>query len=233
MEYDERLLEEARRLSDGLSSVAAPSAVTARRYLWDPPCLSLGRFQRLAEGDERDESALPFDLARRPSGGRAVLHGRDFEWSFAVVFPQPPSVATAAAGGPGRRSRHGVAAPYEVVSAAMAAALAGLGVSLQAGRAEAYQRSALCFSSSLRYDLLAGSDKVVAVAQARRGRATLVHGSVLERRPSEPLLRAVERLLGEPWTGDGLAAAAPDPPSGPGLWAAFLEELAASLRGGE
>jgi len=239
MELDERLLEEARAAAARAGDPAAagevggaPASVLARRYLWDPPCLSLGRFQH-APAPGTPVGGLPFDVVRRPSGGRAVLHGRDFEWSFAAVFHAPPVPVT----GDGARSgapsaRRGVAAPYEVVGAAMAAALVRLGVTLESGRAEPYQRSALCFASSLRYDLLAGPGKVVAVAQARRGGAALVHGSVLERRPPAAMTEAVEGLLGEPWTGDGLAAAAvpgAPPPDGVRLWDAFLDELASAL----
>ncbi len=134
-------------------------------------------------------------MVRRPSGGRLVLHGDGFEWSFAAVFP-PGAL-------PGRR----VDDAYEVVSAALAEALSAAGIELDGGREQPYRSSALCFASGLRHDLFAGAGKVAAVAQVRRGGAALVHGSVLERRPPEHLVSAVERLLGEPWQGDGLAGA--------------------------
>src|SRR5450759_2406329 len=56
--------------------------VIARRYTWAPPALSLGKFQKY-----EPLPGVPFDVVRRPSGGRAVLHGEGFEWSFAVAFP--------------------------------------------------------------------------------------------------------------------------------------------------
>jgi len=56
--------------------------VMARRYTWAPPALSVGKFQ-----DVGLVPGLPFEVVRRPSGGRAVLHGEAFEWSFAVAFP--------------------------------------------------------------------------------------------------------------------------------------------------
>jgi lipoate-protein ligase A len=167
--------------------------VTARRYVWTPPALSLGKFQRLPEDKQCED--VPFDVVRRPSGGRAVLHGEGFEWSFAVVFP-PGTL-------PGRR----VEDAYEVVSAALAEALSAAGVRLGEAREAPYRSSKLCFASGLRHDLFAAAGKVAAVAQVRRGGAALVHGSVLERRPPDDLIDAVEQLLGEPWQGDGLAAA--------------------------
>jgi lipoate-protein ligase A len=192
--------------------------VTARRYVWTSPSLSLGKFQRLPEDLRRED--LPFDVVRRPSGGRAVLHGEGFEWSFAVVFP-PGAL-------PGRR----IADAYEVVSAALAEALSAAGVRLDEAREAPYKSSKLCFASGLRHDLFAAAGKVAAVAQVRRGEATLVHGSVLERRPPDDLVTAVERLLNEPWQGDGLAAADQTADAGPdveAVWAGFVGGLASAL----
>ena len=198
--------------------------VTARRYVWTPPALSIGKFQRLPEG--RPAEDLPFDVVRRPSGGRAVLHGEGFEWSFAVVFP------------PGTLPGHRVDDAYEVVSAALTEALSAAGVCLDEAREAPYKSSKLCFASGLRHDLFAAAGKVAAVAQVRRGGAALVHGSVLERRPPDDLVAAVESLLGEPWQGDGLAAADTDAagdrgsdagPDAGAVWAGFVRGLATAL----
>jgi lipoate-protein ligase A len=188
--------------------------ITARRYRWSPPTLSLGKFQKLPGAAEAATGGLPFDVVRRPSGGRAVLHGEAFEWSFSVVFP-----AAAAAAGARRVDR-----AYEVVSTAMADALTAAGVGLAEEREEPYRRSALCFATSLRHDLHVDLGKVVAVAQVRRGGATLVHGSVLEHRPPAALTDAVERLVGEPWRGEGLTAAA-GVVDADALWMDFLDAL--------
>lgn len=225
--------------------------VTLRRYLWSPPAVSLGRFQRLpaaaavlprqddasrpaalredgvplralgapvSEGDVPPPAGLPFDVVRRPSGGRAVLHGAGFEWSFAVAFPAGWSGAEGA-----RRRDSGVDEPYRLVSAAMADALAAAGVGVAADRDEPYRRSALCFSTSLRHDLHTDYGKVVAVAQVRRAGAALVHGSVLMRRPPQELIVALEGLVGEPWRGEGLESARRV--SGEAVWVSFSEAL--------
>ncbi len=188
-------------------------AVMARRYTWAPPALSLGKFQKYEPAP-----GLPFDVVRRPSGGRAVLHGEGFEWSFAVAFP-------AGALGAG----HDVAKPYDVVAGAFAGALEALGVTLDGGRESAYQRSALCFASVLRHDLTARGEKLVAVAQARRGGRVLVHGSVLERRPPDELAQVAEALLGEPWQGEGLAGAG-YAPAAEMIWKRVLVRLEAALQ---
>ena len=191
--------------------------VIARRYTWAPPALSIGKFQEL-----QVVPGLPFEIVRRPSGGRAVLHGEEFEWSFAVALP--PGVPS---GGP--RAAVDVGGPYGIVAAAFAGALRELGVTLDGSGETPYQRSALCFAGALRYDICARGQKIVAIAQAKREGRTLVHGSVLMRRPPDELVLAVEALLGEPWQGEGLAGAgvvlAPET-----IWNATLRRLEAVLR---
>ncbi len=192
-------------------------AVVARRYLWAPPALSLGKFQRI-------ESAVPtpFTVVRRPSGGRAVMHGEGFEWSFAVVFPSGSL-------GDDVRADIDVSRPYDLVAGAFAATFEELGVTLDDERTIPYQRSTLCFATALRQDLMARGEKIVAIAQARHEGCALVHGSVLERRPPQELVRAAEVLLGEPWQGEGLAGAgvtlAPEM-----IWNRVLERLEIALQ---
>jgi lipoate-protein ligase A len=191
--------------------------VIARRYTWAPPALSVGKFQEL-----QLVPGLPFDVVRRPSGGRAVLHGEAFEWSFAVAFP--PAVP---AGGP--RAAVDIGGPYGLVAGAFAAALVELGVTLDGSGETPYQRSALCFAGALRYDICSRGEKIVAMAQAKKEGRTLVHGSVLMHRPPDELVLAVEALLGELWQGDGLAGAgvalAPET-----IWNATLLHLETALR---
>ncbi len=192
-------------------------SVIARRYTWAPPALSVGRFQKLAP-----LAGLPFDVVRRPSGGRAVLHGEAFEWSFAVAFP--PGVPDG-----GARASVDVGGPYGIVAAAFGASLEELGVALDGLGETPYQRSALCFAGALRYDVCSHGEKLVAIAQAKKDGRSLVHGSVLMRRPPDELTAAVHALVGEPWQGEGLAGAgfvlAPET-----IWTATLLHLEAGLR---
>ncbi len=191
--------------------------VVARRYAWAPPALSLGKFQKIDT-----LPGLPFEVVRRPTGGRAVLHGEGFEWSFAVVFPE-------GALGSSPQAAADRSTPYDLVSRAFAAAFGELGVTLDGERESPYQRSALCFATALRHDLFARGEKVAAIAQARRGGRVLVHGSVLERRPPDELTQVAETLLGEPWQGEGLAGAG-YMVDGEMLWRRVLARLDAGIR---
>jgi len=209
---DEQMVCDERLLA-GAAEIGEPDGgcLVARRYLWDPSAVSLGRFQELSADARRTLEAAGLDVVRRPSGGRLVLHGEGFEWSFAVVWPAGALP-------------YGTRAPYRLVHAAMAAALRELGSAPDATRDEPYARSSLCFASALRHDLLVAGAKAVAVAQSQRGGRCLVHGSVLERRPPARLCAAVEAATGERWQAEGLAAGgvAPD---GATLWSAFIEHL--------
>ena len=75
----------------------------------------------------------------------------------------------------------------------------------------------------------AGEEKVVAIAQAKKGGRTLVHGSFLMERPPDEYTLAVEALVGENWAAEGLAGAgivlAPET-----IWNTTLPHLEAALR---
>ena len=166
----------ARRWRSTTACSATPRPSSRAATSWAPPALSLGKFQKLDA-----VPGLPFEVVRRPTGGRAVLHGEDFEWSFAVVFP-------GGALGAERRAPASTPPRRTISSRARSRAAFGeLGVHLDGGREAPYQRSALCFATALRHDLFARGEKVAAIAQARRGGRVLVHGSVLERRPPDEL----------------------------------------------
>lgn len=153
MALDEALLE----------AHAEGDAPVLRLYRWSPPALSLGRFQPAADVPVPAGAAL----VRRITGGSAIHHRTD-EVTYAVVAPY-------ALFGP-RDPR----AAYHAVHAAIADALARLGVPL-APRSAPIGRAGLtgmCFANPTDYDLVAGGRKLVGSAQRRRGRAFLQHGSL-------------------------------------------------------
>ncbi len=160
MAADEYMAEEAKQ----------ESRPVLRFYRWDPPALSIGYFQKFSrEVNEEGCRELGIQWIRRPTGGRAVLHEHEITYCLALPldYPQLPQ---------------GVTNSYRWLSAGLLQGLKELGVeaefapvSHQAGRG----KTAACFDSPSRYELLVGGRKVVGSAQVRRDGVLLQHGSVL------------------------------------------------------
>ncbi|MGH9015016.1 MAG: lipoate--protein ligase family protein, partial [Acidimicrobiia bacterium] len=98
-------------LLDGVVAGAPPAL---RLYRWSPPALSLGRFQPDGDLDAAACSRWGVQVVRRPTGGRALLHGGDL--TYAVAMPRPTGPAGS------------VDALYRRVAGALIAGLARLGV---------------------------------------------------------------------------------------------------------
>jgi len=54
---------------------------TLRLFAWEPPCLSLGHAQPFADVDLRRLRERGWDVVRRPTGGRAILHTDELTYS--------------------------------------------------------------------------------------------------------------------------------------------------------
>ena len=80
MAVDEAILESVSR-GEQLS--------TLRLYAWTPPCLSLGYAQHIADADLPALQILGWDLVRRPTGGRAILHTDELTYSVAAGHAEP------------------------------------------------------------------------------------------------------------------------------------------------
>ena len=144
-----------------------------RLYRWRRPTLSLGRHQRRIESHWLDLARSgALDLVRRPSGGRAVLHGDDL--TYALVWPD-------AAG-----SREEV---YRQACRWLQEAFAALGQPLEFGRRAARGQHASCFALSTAADLVhRDGSKRIGSAQYWRQGCLLQHGSI-QLRPSQLLWR--------------------------------------------
>lgn len=151
---------------------------TLRFYQWHPPCVSLGRHQPVSDLDLRRCRALGYDVVRRPTGGRAILHVD--ELTYAVAGPQSNPVLAGA-----------VLDSYLRLSQGLLKGLVHLG--LVVAKAPASQRpgadaSALCFEVPSAYEIVAGGRKLVGSAQSRRQGWVLQHGTL-------PLTGDVTRLV--------------------------------------
>lgn len=155
---------------------------TLRLYGWAPPAVSIGRHQDPdAACDVAACAAAGWDVVRRPTGGRAVLHAAD-EVTYSVTLPLEQAPA-------------GVLAAYAWLARGLVAAYRRLGLpaELASGRHLA-QRSGACFDAPAAHEVVIGGRKVAGSAQVRREGYLLQHGSLPVR--FDPALHA--RLLGLP-----------------------------------
>jgi lipoate-protein ligase A len=166
--------------ADGATNMATDEAIltavaegrsppTLRFFAWQPPCLSIGYNQAMAEVDITECQQAGVGVVRRPTGGRAILHTD--ELTYSIVAPQSePRVAG------------GVVEAYRRLSAGWVRGLRLLGVDVaqaEAGHGQDADVSAACFDAPSAYEVTAGGKKLVGSAQVRRREAVLQHGSLL------------------------------------------------------
>lgn len=150
-----------------LDEVAAGAPAALRWYQWDPPALSLGRFQPEEDVDVAACARWGVEVVRRPTGGRALLHGGDL--TYAVAMPRP-------AGAEGS-----VDAIYGWIAGALIEGLARIGVEAAVAHHHG-PAGAVCFATHQGADLRVGERKVCGSAQVHRDATVLQHGSILLRR---------------------------------------------------
>ncbi len=159
MAVDEAILEHVGR---------GDSRPTLRLYAWKPPCLSLGHAQPFADVDVAALQANGWEMVRRPTGGRAILHTD--ELTYAVIAPaDDPHVAG------------DVLESYHRLARALLAALVSLGapVEMKAGKdARHGAANPVCFEAPSTYEITVNGKKLVGSAQARRKIGVLQHGSL-------------------------------------------------------
>lgn len=151
---------------------------TLRFYAWAPPCVSLGRHQPLAVIDTARCRALGYDIVRRPTGGRAILHTDEFTYSAIASPDQPPMQGL-------------VLDSYLRLSRGLVAGLARLGIAAEPAPAETRagsDASAACFEVPSAHELVAAGRKLLGSAQNRRAKVVLQHGSL-------PLYGDLTRLI--------------------------------------
>jgi lipoate-protein ligase A len=166
MAVDEAILEAAGR------GLAPP---TLRLYAWQPACLSLGVAQPAADVEWEAVRARGWQVVRRSTGGRAILHVDELTYSVAGPIDEP-------------RLSGGVLESYRVLAQALLDALRILQVPAQAlekpgldqnpaGPARGEQNP-VCFEAPSNYEITVGGKKLVGSAQARRKDGVLQHGSL-------------------------------------------------------
>ncbi len=175
MAMDEELLARAQ---------AGEAMPVLRLYTWSPPAVSLGRFQDIETAVNVDACRrLGFDIVRRITGGRAVLHRHELTYSVVARTDNPLFPSS-------------VLGTYKVIAACLLAGIRNLGIAAEmvshpsrhAALIRKATRDAACFSSPSWYEILAHGKKIVGNAQRRVSGAFLQHGSILM--DYDPLLEA-------------------------------------------
>ncbi len=139
-----------------------------RCYGWTRPTISFGRNETVRGRFDADSVARAgLDAVRRPTGGRALLHGR--EVTYSVTVPIAPTVAW-------RQM-------YDAVNAVLVAGLGALGVpvSLVPHSSAGVVRpdGPVCFDHPAPGEIVVGGAKLVGSAVWRERGAYLQHGSIL------------------------------------------------------
>jgi lipoate-protein ligase A len=161
MALDETLLE---------NHILGATPPTVRFYGWSPAAVTVGYSQTV--GSDVIERAVQsgFDVVRRPTGGRAVLHAKELTYSFiGSSDPSDPNSLSSS-----------IIGAYKQICAALILGLEELGISTELGASDAsYRQMHDCFLATTTADLHFRGKKMVGSAQCRRGKGVLQHGSIL------------------------------------------------------
>lgn len=139
-----------------------------RFYNWSAPCVSIGRLQKNFDFERAQNAG--FEVVRRPTGGRAVLHHHEITYCAVLHSSHLP-----------RESRSVVGA-YNWLSTGFLAGLQTLGIRAQLGAARAGSTPSIaanCFGSAAQCDFLVGDKKLIGAAQCRKNDVILQHGAIL------------------------------------------------------
>jgi len=171
MALDEAIAAEVRKES-------APP--TLRLYGWDRASLTVGCFQKASDINIEFCRSQDIPFVRRPTGGRAILHGNELTYSFSAKTDSGPF-------------SHGLLDSYKKISMAFLIALWKIGVRAEPKeereKGRVLSRSPLCFQSSSFGEILVENKKLVGSAQKRWDNGLLQQGAI-------PYLFQKEKLEG-------------------------------------
>ena len=151
-----------------LSAVETGSSPpTLRLYNWNPPCLSLGYNQPYSDIDVDQLVANNWDVVRRPTGGRAILHTD--ELTYAVIGPKSDP-----------RLAGSLMDSYKNISQALFDALSKLGLpaEVHSGKNPEAHHQPVCFENPSNFEITANGKKIIGSAQSRKKNCILQHGSL-------------------------------------------------------
>lgn len=139
-----------------------------RLYRWSPWAVTYGYHQAPDTFDVAAAADRGWDVVRRPTGGRAILHAQ--ELTYAVVGTSPCALFG--------DTLHQT---YTTINRALMKFLRELGLSPDVSDGESLEeaRGAVCFQTAGRHEVTVGGRKIIGSAQRRSGEVFLQHGSIL------------------------------------------------------
>ena len=160
MALDESILEHIGR---------GESIPTLRLYAWDPPCLSLGHAQPFADVDMTRLKERGWEVVRRATGGRAILHTDELTYSVIAPLNDP-------------RVEGSVLESYNRLAQALLLAVKQLEVPVEMKNEitqdDILRNNPVCFEVPSTYEITVDGKKLVGSAQARKKEGVLQHGSL-------------------------------------------------------
>jgi len=140
---------------------------TLRLFRWDPPCLSLGYSQPYSDINEKQLFSRGWDVVRRPTGGRAILHTD--ELTYSVIGPRTEP-----------RLEGGLMESYRRLSRALSASIEILGLEVQVytGKNPLAVNQPVCFENPSEFEITVDGKKIIGNAQARKKEGILQHGTL-------------------------------------------------------
>ncbi len=150
------------------ATVSGASLPTLRLYAWSPPCLSLGRSQPFADVDLQNIAQNGWQVVRRATGGRAILHTDELTYSIAAPENNP-------------HVQGSVLESYRRLARALLHALRALGADVEMeGEKEEQGKNfnPVCFETPSAYEITLDGKKLIGSAQARQKGGVLQHGSL-------------------------------------------------------
>jgi len=143
-----------------------------RTYGWNPPALSLGRFQDAAAVLDLERCCHDsIDIVRRVSGGGTIFHADELTYSIVCSQEQIPPAAS-------------VKDSFRVLTGFLIEFYRTLGlnscyaVDAAYDRANLGARTAFCFAGKETFDILLDGKKIGGNAQRRRKNIIFQHGSI-------------------------------------------------------
>ena len=159
MAVDEAILEHITRHE---------SLPTLRLYAWDPACLSLGHAQPFADVDGARLKEHGWEVVRRATGGRAILHTDELTYSVTGSAEEPVLAG-------------GVLESYNRLAQALLLAVKNLDLPVEMKEEKTNDNATLnpvCFEVPSTYEITVAGKKLIGSAQARKKEGVLQHGSL-------------------------------------------------------